>query len=40
MSFAMSTHLDECTEKGWKKKKKKEPIESTVLVNQIFIGQH
>lgn len=38
MSFAMSTHLDECTEKGWKKKK--EPIESTVLVNQIFIGQH
>lgn len=21
-------------------KKKKEPIESTVLVNQIFIGQH
>lgn len=39
MSFAMSTHLDECTEKGWKKKKK-EPIESTVLVNQIFIGQH
>lgn len=37
MSFAMSTHLDECTEKGWKKKK---PIESTVLVNQIFIGQH